>query len=548
MNAPCASRRTPLVRALGACIALLGAAFLAHCNVVVDTSTEQCSTDEDCARKGPGFASTVCTAQKICGSSPCATNAQCTERLGVQGYCRPDRTCTRVFTAECTEIVPADALSKEEVILAGFMGPVQGPFASYGTPLRQGAALALDEIEVRNNGVPGVDGAPRRHLAMLVCHDNRDDDQSKQRPINVARHLVENVQVPIIIGPSYSKITTDVTTEVTAPAGVLNISPSATDPAIAGIDEWGLIWRTVPSDLIQVDALAPLFLLAMDTLYKTGAIKADEPPRVGYAVRQDSYGRGISDEFLGRFPEGGDRRSWGYNVGDAIDWDKAAGEIVQFRPHLFLGFSTTEFVTELLPRIEQRWGSTLPQLHYLLPEGPRVDELLAEVKKKPDLAGRILGTAPGARRSRLFFGFRDRFQLAFRQEPGNLAEFAYDAAYLFAYAVAGAKKQKPTGAELADALRRMSCPDKTLVEANPVNFLDGSRAAAADCVNFDGASGSLDFDNATGEAPSDIALWCPGQDVAGNPIFRVLDSYYDVESLGLVGVPTDGIKFCTPPP
>jgi hypothetical protein len=48
------------------------------------------------------------------------------------------------------------------------------------------------------------------------------------------------------------------------------------------------------------------------------------------------------------------------------------------------------------------------------------------------------------------------------------------------------------------------------------------------CVNYDGASGPLDFDNVVGEARSDIGLWCirtpPGKKVTFEPL---VGTYYN---------------------
>ena len=517
----------------GAPVVLAASLWILGCNAVVDTSTEQCETDADCSAKGAAFAGTYCTADKVCGALSCTSNAQCSSRFGEPGYCRPDAVCTKVLTPECTEVVPAGALSEEEVILAGFMGPIKkgDPNESYGLPLRQGAELAFTEIESVAHGLPGVEGGGQRHLAMLVCHDN---ERTRERV--VAEHLARQVRVPVIIGPSFSGVTVRITTDVTIPAGVLALSPSATSPEITGLVDRGLVWRTAPSDEIQAEALA-LLLKATETALTKPPVSLTEPLRVAYTVRDDSYGKGISEAFLRKVLDLGIKnstqvqqfRAVSYKPGEA-DTDEAvtdgvAATIAAFRPHIVFGFSTNEFATKILPKIEARLSGESSKPRYLIPEGVRVTELVDAVDASSDLAQRILGTAPGARQSTEFARFSNTFFGQFKESPGNLAEFAYDAAYLFAYAAGNSRKRSPTGNDLAVALKSLSCKGAgTQRVIAGVNVIDSfGKAMTEPCIDFEGTSGPLDFNNDTGEAPSDIALWCPD---ATTKTFKQLRAYY----------------------
>jgi branched-chain amino acid transport system substrate-binding protein len=166
----------------------------------------------------------------------------------------------------------------------------------------------------------------------------------------------------------------------------------------------------------------------------------------------------------------------------------------------------------------------------------RVTELVEQVSAAPALKQRILGTAPGARQSNRFASFAATFSARFKQTPGNLAEFAYDAAYLLSYAAIVTHKRAPTGSELAGALKGLSCKDTGVQEvvASGASITESfSHAMTKPCIDFSGASGPLDFNNDTGEAPSDIALWC----VAAEGFKPLELSYYDAA----------GRKLATPP-
>jgi hypothetical protein len=359
---------------------------------------------------------------------------------------------------------------------------------------------------------------------MLVCYDTADGSGDAQRPLRVARHLAETLQVPAIIGPADSEVALQVITEVTTRAGAMIISPAATDPALASLPREGRAWRTVPSDELQFGAIAALYFMAIADLVQRGWMMAD--PRTAYVAPEGNEGHALAVGFLSSLLEEGRPPGFTYGAGEgSVDWAAKAREIAQAEPALLLAFGGMEFVTELLPRIEQQWGSA-PKPYYLLTKRTLVRELLAEVEKNPDLGKRILGIGPGARNSAPFREFKTRFQLAFGQ-PAPLAEFAYDATYLLAYAIGATKVQRPTGALLDEAMRNMSCPTGNGVVAHPSMFLNSFRLAAqSDCLNFGGASGALDFDTARREAPGDLGLWCTGRDASGAPALRVIEQLY----------------------
>lgn len=512
----------------------LGAALclpqLTSCNLVVDTSANQCESDRDCAEKGPEFAGTLCSRQKLCERLVCSSSAECSTRLGEPAVCRPsDKACAKLLTEDCTELFPEDALMEGDTIVLGFMGPLRDQFASVGIPLRQGAELALNEIETRTNGLPAAGGsAQQRHLVMLGCHDIDD-------PERVAEHLVNQVQVPAILGPAFSGITVQVTTDVTVPGNVMTISASATSPDITSLNDKGLVWRTAPSDTIQAIPLAELVLKVEEILRADGVLQETESARIAIAAKDDAYGLGLADAVFAQMQVQGVgaasdsklllRRDYGDPAEiENVDWDTPATEIVDFHPHIIFGLGTNEFVTELLTRIEANWD-TGDRPKYLLPEGGKVDELEGIVADQPDLSARILGTVPGAQLAPGYSGFAQRFSAFFNEPPGTFSEFAYDAAYLLAYSIAITGQAHPTGAQMADAMKRMTCMDKTKVPAGPTNFSGHFQNAAQNqCIDFDGVSGPLDFDNDTGEASSDIAIWCPERN--GNDVSLAAQSAY----------------------
>ncbi|MFC1643202.1 hypothetical protein ACFL5O_11050 [Myxococcota bacterium] len=132
-----------------------GLGQITGCTVIVNADTAQCKTNADCHAKGPAFAETVCTASDICAQKSCTDSSQCKGSFGPLGYCRAsDSICTRVPNEPGFELMPEGALDEGQAIVLGFMTILSGANINCGSPLKEGAQLALQEIEERGQGCP----------------------------------------------------------------------------------------------------------------------------------------------------------------------------------------------------------------------------------------------------------------------------------------------------------------------------------------------------------------------------------------------------------
>jgi len=467
----------------------------------------------------------------------CSASSECTSRFGEPSAC-VDAQCVELLTPECHEVWPAGALSQSNVMLVGFMGDLAAGKNAYGTPTKEGAQAALQEIEKQANGLPPPSNSPalQRHLAMLICDHGSD-------PSSVARHLVNDVKVPVIIGDSYSSVTLKIFDEVAHPAGVLVLSPSATSPALTDHDDDGLLWRTTPSDIVQAEALKFLVADVEQALQTQKLLAPGQKAKVSMPTKRDSAGLGLAQavtQVNPAFAHPAPKVSavsvpYDDPATTAVDWQSAINQVLtKPAPDIVFPMGTTEFVTSMMQGIEDGWDPSGPRPWYVFPEGDRFDGLSQLVHDNPNLAlnQRIIGAAPGARSSPLYQAFEVSFELTFddHHPPGNLAEFGYDAAYLVAYAIAIANTVAPNGRELADALTHVSCKDKTVGTPGAQDLNQYLKAARDDgCIDYEGASGPLDFDPRTGEALSDIGLWCVRHKGDGSYGFDpLLDSYYSV--------------------
>jgi len=97
--------------------------------------------------------------------------------------------------------------------------------------------------------------------------------------------------------------------------------------------------------------------------------------------------------------------------------------------------------------------------------------------------------------------FAEAYQAEYDEEPGIFVENAYDAAILVGLAAVSAKST--CAAAIAEALPEISAPDGTDV----TSFADGAKALAnGDKINYEGASGPVDFDE-TGTVVGSYAVY-----------------------------------------
>lgn len=192
----------------------------------------------------------------------------------------------------CEAVAPPPEVPSE--IRIGCVVPMSGPLADMGLKIKDGAALAVEEINTRG----GITG----RKVILVVEDATDAQSS----LLAIKKLVEENQVEVIVGP----LTDDGVLRVgpyAAERQVLLLSPSATSPII-GIQPWSQwFFRTVANDALQAKALVKAIvdrgfkkvgILVQDTPYYIGigimaeellATKADIVASVRYASAKFDY-------------------------------------------------------------------------------------------------------------------------------------------------------------------------------------------------------------------------------------------------------------------
>ncbi len=511
------------------------------CSLLVDTAAAQCSSDADCTSRGGAFAGSTCGADGVCVLR-CESNVACTNKNGgVPSVCvRSTGACAELLSPDCeTILAEPGALERDDAVVVGLLLPETGAAAATSSSARA-VELARRHVHLANAGLPGLHGGPSRPLVVLWCTESRDASRA-------ARHLVHEVRVPAIVGPSSDDLVTKIATQITIPAGVLLISPTATSSTLTDLADGGLVWRTAPSDAVVAAAMAELVANKLEPeVRERSELEPKEKIRVAVIHRGDARASSVASTLfkLLRFNDGqGAASSEHYrrfDYGDpsklpaaarAAGYRKIATDTVAFQPHVVITIGATEAVTEILADVEARWPTaSRARPRHLLSDGLRVPELLTLIGRDDALRKRVLGVSadvPGAN----YETFKSAYATAFSNvAPDIQAARAYDATLLLAYASAAARGTSLSGALLNEGLKKtVPAPSAVAINAGFNEINQGFGAMLGAGIDYSGASGPLDFDPATGEAPAEVRAWC----------VRLNDGQHAFATAGLVGGAVD---------
>jgi branched-chain amino acid transport system substrate-binding protein len=449
------------------------------------------------------------------GLTECETSADCdTAQVCNAGYCLPQPVgCGDVFgpTSDANPIPLGAALP---------LTTSQGKDESEEQALNS-IKLAIQEVNQRE----GING---RRFILYICDTGSDANRAREQ----AEWLVKEKGVPAVFTSGSGQTIT--ASSATIAGGALLMSHTATSPDIAKLQDKvsgsaGLVWRTAPSDTLQGRVISNL--LQGKTAVKNDTTTFANTGHVVLAYVDDPYGQGLSGVTLLELPE------------DQVEVDQAK-------------YTRNSDVTPAVNTI----GAVLPDFSVLIgfPEDNAriISQLAAQgrtgLKWFFTDAGKDLGffTALGANASQVtgaygtapaqarpenneYKQFRSSFLASYSKDPGQFSftAHAYDAMYLVALGTAYAvgpdanKPQPITGARIAEGLTHVTPPKGVTAPSYALGFNDfiSARDAMRTGATIDvrGASGPLNFDNETGEAPSEYELWQVVQE-SGSYTFRTV--------------------------
>jgi len=410
-----------------------------------------------------------------------ATTPACTQHRDCRGddpeaICGAGQRCVSPFSAECKNIFGATD-ADDALIVAAIMSTEATPAQARHHAIE----LAIKEW----NNAGGVRGKP---LMLLSC-DSKGD---RTHGVHAARHAVETVGVPVIVGPGFSGIFIDVVSQVTASAGVVTMSGATTSEMVTTLPDKGLAWRTIPSDRAISESLVPL-------------VESHQPTGLTVFAKAGPFGEGLlntlSDSMAKKMGE--HINAVAYQPGEEperlVDAQLREGVDVV----VLIGGDETIALVEKYEAAAATSGRT-PR--YIIVYD-RVAALLDLVRRHPALSTRVEVVAHAVTDNTDLASLKRRINASFGpQSQWAKVAYFYDAMYVLAYAISAVPEDTAlSGSAIASQIGRLTQgPD---VRVGPQTIGAGRAALLEGSINLEGVSGPLDFDLSSGDVSGHVKLW-----------------------------------------
>jgi ABC-type branched-subunit amino acid transport system substrate-binding protein len=364
----------------------------------------------------------------------------------------------------------------------GLLVDFTGALANFGPEHRNAAELAIKHIN-EGGGVLGAD-------VQLAVGDSATAADVAQTE---ATRLVDVEGVHAIVGSLGSSVTLAVAESVTAPAGIPQISPASTSPALSDADDDDFLFRTPISDEAQGIVLAQL---VQDLGFTT----------VCTMYVNNAYGQGLTESFSEAFEAAGGAVTAQVSHPDQTGATTYSAELTQCTqggPEALIAISYTTGQAEVYLR-EAVEGGIIDQFVFV--DGTKDDDMFSALTWAP--FDGMSGTAPGALPPS---DFTDKFDEAYEAEYGSLYQVpfvreAYDA--VMAIALAAEAAQSTDGTEIRDQLREIGNAPGELVAAPPEGIADALEAVRnGEDIDYSGASGSVEWDDSGDVLLGAIEVW-----------------------------------------
>jgi branched-chain amino acid transport system substrate-binding protein len=371
------------------------------------------------------------------------------------------------------------APAQPSALTIGTLLPLSGGLAFLGLPMRNGAELAVTQI----NDAGGVLGQP----VVLVHADSETDPTAAA---TAAQSLIDDSGVDAIVGAAASGVTITVAQGVTIPNQVLLVSPSSTSPAITDLADDDLVFRTTFSDALQGAAMAQV---AWDQGYTTACT----------LYLDNAYGQGLSSSFTQAF------EALGGTVQVQVPHaDKAPGasylteltECTVGSPDVLAAMSYPQHGQDYL---DQALDNALID-QFVFSDGLKYQSMFDDLDDEhPGAFEGMYGTAPGS-------SFTSEFATAYEDAYGPLetpfVAQTYDAVVAIALAAEAAGSTDTTS--IRDALRGVACPPGSLIGAGATAVDQGLQlAAAGEHVDYEGGTDSVEFNEYGDAARGVMDIW-----------------------------------------
>ena len=180
-------------------------------------------------------------------------------------------TTMRYGLALAAALACGTARAEDRTVVIGCSLPLSGPLVGFGSPIKQGADLAVEQFNAAHT-MPGV-------TFRLDCSDSKGD---AKETVNIAGKLVDNPQV-IASMSDFTSTATMAAADTYANGGLVELTPSASHPDLVKMNKW--MFRTSETIPTYIDPLA-------DFIAKTLGRK-----RVAVVQVQTDWGQSVGETF-----------------------------------------------------------------------------------------------------------------------------------------------------------------------------------------------------------------------------------------------------------
>jgi ABC-type branched-subunit amino acid transport system substrate-binding protein len=392
----------------------------------------------------------------------------------------------RIAAATAASLALAMALVPEPAQSActttiGVVMELTGPAGEYGQKASKSVEMALRDI----NSAGGVNGC-------TLEADIRDAQSQGNVAADVAKQLVEIKKVPVIIGGIISSVSMPILTSVTAPSGVVQISPASSSPSFTNLAEQGKtggwFFRTITSDALQGTVAAKY---ALDTGFK----------RLSVINVNNDFGSNMVKEFSKAFTALGGTilTQVPYNENQPSYQPEVTKAMADKPDALYLVSTPGDGAT-----IARNWISQGGVAKFMLNDGMNSEDFIKNVGAQ--YLNDAYGTSSGTDKS----PSTEYFAKAFKSYSGfdwqaPAVDRAYDATVIAALAIAQAGNTEP--AAIRDSIRKVLDDKGTVVYAGPDQLKQAlSLIGQHQPVRYVGVIGAVQFDK-NGDITGPFRLW-----------------------------------------
>lgn len=353
-----------------------------------------------------------------------------------------------------------------EDVKLGILGDLTGPIESLAPPIVAGAQLAFDQVNAQGGLLGGQ---------IVTITGDSACDPSVAGP--AADKLVNTDQVTAMVGAFCTGATIGAATAAGIPGGVVQISPSASAPALTTLEDNDLVFRTTPSDAFQGVQLGKLLLS-----------KGIKDVAVTYV--NNDYGKGLADVFVATFTEGGGSVTSNVAHEDGkADYRAELGQLSSGGSQnlVVLAYASGSGKTILQQAIE---GGEFTA--FVGGDGMIGDDLVTGLPPEA-VNGKIIATRAGAYTGESAAIYTKLATDAGQDPAATYAPQAYDAGFLLALAIE--KNGSAAREGLSAALREVaSAPGEKILPGEWSKAVELIKAGTD--IDYEGAGGPLDFDAA----------------------------------------------------